>query len=227
MIKKTFYNLPQEKKDRILQAVREEFKLVPREKVSINRIVARACISRGSFYQYFDDKVDLVVLITEDLFEYVIMQARELLQKNDGNLFLMYIDLFDIITDYIADRDEQIFFSNIFESFKTNGDLITDFLQHRFPQYECEKIVSGFAHFVNTNYLKYHEQEDIACIINIMNLVERDSVFDVFVLGVRKEEAKKTLYRKILLLKNGFASDTARENALCCENATGSCLNGN
>lgn len=212
MIKKTFYNLPQEKKNRILQAVREEFKLVPKEKVSINRIVARAHISRGSFYQYFDDKVDLIVLITEDLFQYVMAQAKELLQKNDGNLFLMYMELFDIITNYIAERNEQIFFSNIFESLKTNGDLITDFLQHRFPHYECEALAKDFARFVNIKYLKHHERKDIACIFNIMNLVERDSVFDVFVLGKDKEEAKKTLYRKIALLKNGFASDAAGEN---------------
>ena len=64
MIKKTFYNLPEEKRQRIIDAIMNEFSGSPSEKVSINRIIKEANISRGSFYQYFDDKVDLVEILT-------------------------------------------------------------------------------------------------------------------------------------------------------------------
>ena len=50
MIKKTFYNLPYEKRKRITDAVIKEFMERPNEKVSINRIIKTAEISRGSFY---------------------------------------------------------------------------------------------------------------------------------------------------------------------------------
>lgn len=64
MIHTTFERLPEEKRDRILQAARAEFLRYPYEKTSINRILAEAEIPKGSFYQYFDDKADLFSLCT-------------------------------------------------------------------------------------------------------------------------------------------------------------------
>jgi AcrR family transcriptional regulator len=64
MIHTTFERLPQEKRDRIIQAARTEFIRYPYEKTSINRILAEAEVPKGSFYQYFDDKSDLFSLCT-------------------------------------------------------------------------------------------------------------------------------------------------------------------
>ena len=51
MPKETFLKLPNEKK---------EFERVPIEEVSIKNIVENAEIARGSFYQYFESKEDLL-----------------------------------------------------------------------------------------------------------------------------------------------------------------------
>lgn len=59
MIKQTYYNLPKDKKERILKAIISEIDKYNFEDISINRIVHSANISRGSFYQYFDNKTDL------------------------------------------------------------------------------------------------------------------------------------------------------------------------
>jgi AcrR family transcriptional regulator len=55
----TFFNLPEEKRQQILQVVIDEFAENDYDNVSISRIVARAGIAKGSFYQYFADKDDL------------------------------------------------------------------------------------------------------------------------------------------------------------------------
>ena len=59
MPKKTFYNLPDEKRNTIINAATDEFIEHGLENASTNRIVAKSGISKGSFYQYFDDKRDL------------------------------------------------------------------------------------------------------------------------------------------------------------------------
>ncbi len=59
----TFEHLPQEKKDRIIEAAINEFAEYRFADASINRIVKAAKIPRGSFYQYFSDKEDLYMLI--------------------------------------------------------------------------------------------------------------------------------------------------------------------
>lgn len=59
MPKQTFHNLPEEKRNNIINAAIEEFAGYGLENASTNRIVANSGISKGSFYQYFEDKRDL------------------------------------------------------------------------------------------------------------------------------------------------------------------------
>lgn len=54
----TFENLDALKKQRLMDAMIEEFSQVPFTQASINRIIKQASIPRGSFYQYFKDKED-------------------------------------------------------------------------------------------------------------------------------------------------------------------------
>ena len=61
-----FIRLPDEKKKVILEAAVDEFSRVPFDKVSINQIIKNAEISRGSFYTYFEDKMDVLRYIFQD-----------------------------------------------------------------------------------------------------------------------------------------------------------------
>ncbi|WP_427852760.1 TetR/AcrR family transcriptional regulator [Halothermothrix orenii] len=71
----TFFNLPEEKKKRVIEAALDEFAAYPYHKASVTRIIKRAKIASGSFYQYFKDKKDLYKYIlelgTERKFEYL------------------------------------------------------------------------------------------------------------------------------------------------------------
>ena len=64
MPKQTFFNLLQEKRDRIAELAVDEFSRFPYAQASISRIVERAGIAKGSFYQYFENKLDLYVWLT-------------------------------------------------------------------------------------------------------------------------------------------------------------------
>ena len=59
MPKQTFFNLPDEKRRMIEKAAMEEFAEYGFDNSNMNRIVAESNISKGSFYQYFEDKRDL------------------------------------------------------------------------------------------------------------------------------------------------------------------------
>jgi AcrR family transcriptional regulator len=59
MPKQTFLNLPEEKRQIIVNAAVDEFAEHGYKSASINRIVANSGISKGSFYQYFHDKMDV------------------------------------------------------------------------------------------------------------------------------------------------------------------------
>jgi AcrR family transcriptional regulator len=66
MPKETFYNLDGAKQRRIFQAAVQEFSRRSFNEASINQIIKQAGISRGSFYQYFQDKEDIYLyMLTE------------------------------------------------------------------------------------------------------------------------------------------------------------------
>lgn len=59
----TFYNLPKEKQEKVLEAAKEEFFRAKDGNVLVKNIVISAGIPRGSFYQYFESKEDLIDFI--------------------------------------------------------------------------------------------------------------------------------------------------------------------
>ncbi len=59
MPKQTFFNLPADKRDNLIQIAIEEFATNDYQAASISHIVAQAGIAKGSFYQYFENKDDL------------------------------------------------------------------------------------------------------------------------------------------------------------------------
>ena len=64
----TYYNLNPIKKERIENAVKKEFSRVPLIDMSVKNIVNDANIARGSFYQYFETREDLIKYILEKEF---------------------------------------------------------------------------------------------------------------------------------------------------------------
>ncbi len=69
-----FHNLPEEKKERILSAASEEFSCKGYAGASMNSIVARLGIAKGSLFQYFGTK--------DGLFRFVFARALERVKDN-------------------------------------------------------------------------------------------------------------------------------------------------
>ncbi len=95
MPSKRFYRLSEEKQHLIWKASMKEFASVPYEKVSINKIIREAGISRGSFYTYFEDKKDLLSFLLEDTRRKWTDSCLECLQMADGDIRLAMKHLMD------------------------------------------------------------------------------------------------------------------------------------
>lgn len=93
MPKQTFFNLSDSKKQRIIEAAVEEFGEHPYLKTSINRIIKKADISKGSFYQYFNNK--------KDLYKYIIDQASDAKMKFLGQKLQDYqqLEFFELLRE--------------------------------------------------------------------------------------------------------------------------------
>lgn len=73
--KETFFNLPPDKRERVIDAALDEFAERSYHDARVTAIAENAGIAKGSFYQYFEDKKDLfkyiIGLIADKKLEYI------------------------------------------------------------------------------------------------------------------------------------------------------------
>lgn len=113
----TFYHLPEEKRDRLVSAIRRELSCTPFDELSINRIVKDAGIPRGSYYQYFRNKQDLYDFVLADLGLLLIKSIGETLSRNGGDLFHALTTGFDAAAQYARTQESATLFANMLSGF--------------------------------------------------------------------------------------------------------------
>lgn len=93
----TFFNLPEAKRQRLVDAAWQEFTTVPYMDVSINKIIQSAGISRGSFYQYFGGKQDLFAYLLQTILQSGKSLFLAQLTVHGNNLFAAILGMYDLI----------------------------------------------------------------------------------------------------------------------------------
>ena len=93
----TFFNLPQAKQQRLMDAIWQEFTTVSYMDASINKIIQAAEISRGSFYQYFSGKQDVFAYLLQTFLESGRSMFQAQLTVHGSNLFDAILGMYDLI----------------------------------------------------------------------------------------------------------------------------------
>lgn len=107
MAKETYIQLNNQKKDRIMQAIMNEFSESSFSQASINRIIKEAGISRGSFYQYFEDKEDCYLEMLGVIAEEKMKIFKEIVQIDpNATLFEHYIQMIKQIQIWMEMRPQ-------------------------------------------------------------------------------------------------------------------------
>lgn len=204
MIKKTFYNLPKEKQERIIDAILQEFSGSTAEKASINRIIKTAKISRGSFYQYFDDKVDLVEVLTKTFAGFSLDKFKSALESENGDIFSTYTRLFDMLAELTEDEKLKGVLKNLFKNLRANDDLVSEYMINRFEGFEFFKELPAT---FNTDNLRFKSESDVKDLSNILIQVLKNAVFNIFVGDEDLQSARKSFLRKLEIIKKGAVKE--------------------
>jgi AcrR family transcriptional regulator len=85
----TFAKLPSDKQERILAAAVDEFSRWGYEKASINRMVGRLGIAKGSIFQYFGSKKNLYFHIFEHAVRLVRLTLKHVKSETEGEDFFV------------------------------------------------------------------------------------------------------------------------------------------
>ncbi len=115
MPKETFFNLAEDKKDRVIDAAINEFSTRSYHKARITAIADNAGIAKGSFYQYFENKKDLFKYIIEltvnKKFEYI--NHDMLINKDKYSFFQLLREIYLSGIRFAKDNPRLVSVGNI------------------------------------------------------------------------------------------------------------------
>ncbi len=199
----TFMNLSKEKKDKIIKAAKKEFSRVPISEVLIKNIVEDAEIARGSFYQYFDSKEDLLKFLLEEEMEKVDEFAKQALKETSGDIFEVYIRMYDFLINQDLIKEDKIFHQKVLENVKTSEEdfyILKNLMGEELKgPFQKDEIISK----VDKSKLKINNDNDLKIIIKMLFIVTKKAIVSSFKYN-SKEEARDEYIKMIEFLKYGI-----------------------
>lgn len=208
MIKQTFYNLPITKRERIYQAIKTEFDRVPLDKISINSIIKEANISRGSFYQYFDDKGDLYDIFADRVMDSIKECFTNTLVKYKGDLFATTEEVMSLHFIKVSQPKAKSQMQKFVPGVSVNAKSILDRI--------CERSITYFNELIpNIDTRKFsfdNSPEDIRILFEMLMSISKNAIFDVLFMDIDTDEAIKIFNKKLKIVKNGCLKKEYRED---------------
>lgn len=202
-----FLNLPEEKRERILIAAIDEFTRVPYEDVSINKIIQSAKISRGSFYQYFADKQDLLEYLMKDFRAKMISAATNVLKSNGGDPFAVFKDLLVCFFEFADSHDNPEFFNNIYSCVSARH-----LRKFSFMRLQADEIFESFGRLIDEEAFRGISQETKKDIIDMQIVLLHNEIVRRFTENTTTEAAIREFERKTDILKE-FVNLKGEHNA--------------
>lgn len=144
-------------------------------------------ISRGSFYQYFESK--------EDLLKYIIMQDTEsknkeiadLLKETDGDIFELCIFLYDKMTKKIEKDEDMIIFRKIFNNIMQSKEKRV--LENNLIDFKM------ICKIIKSNNLKIQNEKELEILLKMLIDITFKSIMYSKMNENKKEEREKFLKR--------------------------------
>ena len=197
MPKETFLKLSKEKQQKVINAAKKEFARAPIENVSIKNIVEEADIARGSFYQYFESKEDLLIYILRENSEKLNTKLKDKVKETNGDIFKLYIFLYDSMIEEFTNNPDQELFKQIFINLKSSDENVFDLVRKTKPQ-DIE-----YYEQIDKNNLKIENHEDLVIICDMLNVITRRALIKNFK-NKSKEDCRKMFLKEIEYLKYGI-----------------------
>lgn len=198
MCTETFLRLPEEKRRRFLDAAWEEFTSVRFVDVSVNRLVRRAGIPRGSFYQYFAGKDDLFAYLLEEVRGHIQGEYRRVLKDNGGDMFQAQLDCFDRLTSRELLLDPML--TRCVKFIRNNQGLD---IQKLMPTCPGRRLLDGLWDVIDLGRLRQPSQEYGRAVFSLLMAALGNAFMDTMLRPEDRELYRQELAAKLEIVKHG------------------------
>ena len=204
MCTETFLRLPEEKRTRFLNAAWDEFTSTRFVDVSVNQIVRRAGIPRGSFYQYFTDKDDLFAYLLEEVRSHIQEQYRRVLKANGGDIFQAQLDCFGRLTTGEVEHDPTMCRCAMFIRNNQGVDI-----QKLLPTRPGQRLLDGLWDVMDLSKLRI-QTRDYARIVFTLLLAALGSAFmDTMLCPENFQVFREELVSKLEIIQHGSVQENS------------------
>jgi AcrR family transcriptional regulator len=200
MPKDTFFNLPEEKKQKILQSAVDEFTENEMYKSRVSNIIKNAGIPRGSFYQYFEDLEDLYFYVIEGEFD-KMFKIGETYADTSDDLFEFSVNSFEYDYDAYTNDKRHQFMMNVMKSISMNEAYVQVHNKKR------KEYILGILRKFDLTKVKLIHEDDLIKMYQMIQDVKRNVIRKSLIDNLSKEEAKKEIYFYIDILKHGLLKE--------------------
>lgn len=160
MPKQTFINLNSSKQNRIFNSALNEFSEKSFEEAKLSNVIKEALIPRGSFYQYFENKLDLYKYVFNRLGEIKMSYMGELLLNKEEKPFIELVrELYIIGIKFAVDNPKAVKMISFIYSSK--GDIYNEVMKDSLSQakafyrgyIESDKLLGRISEDMDTEVL--------------------------------------------------------------------------
>ncbi len=206
----TFFRLPEEKRKRLIRACWTEVSQARFTADSNNRIIAAAHIPRGSFYQYFEDKEDLIAYLLGDIREYFTTLLRNILIEAKGDLFALPLIAYDRFMTAKGGADPMLtLFISVLQLNK--GLDIQSFIGS--PS-SCVFMPDRLWEVVDTGKLRHSDRAYADHIFHLTCAVLAFAVAEALWNPARLTQMRETIQARMEVLRYGGASERYKEESV-------------
>lgn len=199
----TFLRLPEEKRNRILDAAWEEFSTVPFGAASVNQIIRRAGIPRGSFYQYFRDKSDLFSFLMGSARDR-ILQYRTILRETGGDLFAAAVAAYDRFLEQRR-RGEDPLTDRALRVMEINSKMdMETFIRDDLLRGDLDQLFAGaFMEDVDRCLLRREDERFVGLVCRLTAVSVTGAVLDTLAHPEREAENRASLKDALEIIRRG------------------------
>ena len=125
-------------------------------------------------------------------------KLNRIIKESDGDIFNIYISIYDDMTSKCFDNMNQDIYKRIFENLKTNDESVFEGMEEKKKQ-----DFKNFENLIDKSKLKIESDLDFDLIIQILNAITMSSVVRS-IKYTSPEKAREEFLKKIEFIKKGI-----------------------
>ena len=173
---------------------------MPVTELSINRIVQGADISRGSFYQYFRDRDDLIQFLLDSVRNHIADFIGTTAPACHGNPFELLRRILRWIRERGATPGNRVFCANLLAHLSASGCLT----HCPPPGISLQKMEEWFDRYFDRSALLLETEEDFPLMLEMLLSLLRTAIAELFTPDTDPDAILRSFDRKLTILQRGM-----------------------